>query len=137
MYRIGKHEKKYKQIRQHQDRCPFCEPNKAEIIKKTVFFYIIKNVYGYDLWDRRQVEKHLMIVSKTHMVSLDKINQRAIVEYFRLLQKYSQQGYDVFTRSTLSGTKTQLHFHTHLIKTGQQIFNHIRFVSEPYELFFE
>lgn len=136
MYRTPTNEAKYKKDRAVNLRCPFCTPNKTEILGETISFYILNNIYGYDLWDRRKVKRHLLIVSKIHSVGLGKTKNNVPIEYFKLLKKYLNLGYDIFTRSTTSKTKTQPHFHTHLIKTNSKLFNKINFRADPYELTF-
>lgn len=136
MYRLKKAELKYK--KEHSNnKCPFCDPDSIEIIDQTENFYILKNLFPYNIWDRRKVKVHLMVVSKKHHESLHEIDRNLIGEYTTVIANYAVQGFDVFTRGKGSITKTVTHFHTHLIKTHGREFNMIHFQADPYELEFK
>lgn len=137
MYRTKKSELRYVRNKKKQVNCPFCILSNERIIEETKNFYLIKNIYGYDIWDRRKVKVHLLVISKNHVVALQEIKEDMFQEYMDILGKYSDDGYDIFTRTTVSLTKTQPHFHTHLIKTTGKLLNSIHFDKDPYSLNFK
>lgn len=136
MYRIKKAELRYKK-EQAKNSCPFCDSAAVEIIAQTENFYILKNIFPYNIWDRRKVKNHLLVVSKKHHESLHEIDRNLIGEYAAIISNYAGLGFDVFTRGKGSITKTVAHFHTHLIKTYGKKFNKVHFHADPYELNFK
>lgn len=137
MYRNTSNEKRYRIARVDQHKCPFCGPKTEEIVSETPNFYVLKNIFGYDAWDQKQVHDHLMIVPKSHDDNFINITPEVSHEYLELVNDFANQGYDVFTRSTSSITKTQPHLHTHLIKTSDQKITKLEFSSSPYKMEFE
>ncbi|KKR81087.1 MAG: hypothetical protein UU73_C0003G0040 [Candidatus Daviesbacteria bacterium GW2011_GWA1_41_61] len=136
MYRTKKSEDRYQQYRKTESRCPFCTLSGERIIEETKSFYLIKNIYGYDIWDRRKVKIHLLLISKNHIAALQEIEKDMVQEYTDILKKYSERGFDIFTRATVSLTKSQPHFHTHLIKTTGRLLKSVHFNEDPYFLHF-
>ncbi len=136
MYRLPNHEIKYKNHLVKELGCPFCNPNPKQVLKRIGNFYLIKNIYGYDLWDRRRVVDHLLIVPKKHAKDFKSVGKGDIETYFKIMAKYSGSGYDIFTRAASSRTKSQSHFHTHLIKTSGKLAKIINFSDDPYNLSF-
>lgn len=135
MYRLRHHELRYKKARHLEKDCPFCGSVADRLVKKTKYFYIIKNIYGYDLWDRRKVVEHLLIIPKKHQIDLKKITGEAAIEYTKLLTNYIDKGYDVYTRTTNAQTKSQTHFHTHLIKATGKLARIVHFNEDPYYIY--
>lgn len=136
MYRTRRSELRYIKDRKLQNDCALCNLPNEQIIGIHNDFLVIKNIYGYDIWDRRKVIDHLMIVSKSHASDFNGLHKKSLKEYLKLLIEYSLSGYDLFTRASQSAMKTQPHFHTHLIKPDGNIFNVIKFNCEPYSLTF-
>lgn len=134
MYRTIKHERKYILQRNNVSSCPFCFPKAKEIIKEGKYFRIFKNIFGYDIWDRHQVTKHLMLIPKKHLVTLKNLSKPAQMEYFKFYNEYLKKGFNIFTRPNSSQTKTKTHFHTHLIQTSDKLYQEISFVADPYYL---
>src|SRR3990167_821177 len=99
MYRSTKNENSYHKYRKGEKGCYFCEPKPHIVVSKTKNFYISKNNFPYDFWDGQKVVEQLLL------------------EYGELVNKYSNQGFDIYTRTPNSPSRSQPHFHTHLIKT--------------------
>lgn len=100
--------------------CPFCtiqdQDSGKQVVAATKSFSIIKNIFPYSLWDSQGVADHLMIVPKKHIVTLSKLTDSEALEYAKLLIKYEEQGYNVYSRAPGSVLKSVLHQHTHLIR---------------------
>lgn len=138
MYRIKKAELRYKKKQiNNTNKCDFCDPSAIAIISQTENFYIIKNIFPYNIWDRRKVKTHLLVASKGHLRGLEEISAKLLKEYITILKNYSGEGFDMFTRSTESVIKTVEHFHTHLIKTYGKKLEEVNFTADPYELNFK
>lgn len=138
MYRVKKAEFRYKKKQvNNENKCDFCDPWAIEVIDQTENFYILKNIFPYNIWDRRKVKTHLLIASKDHHESFEQFPLSLHKEYIAILKNYSSQGFDVFTRGTGSIIKTVSHFHTHLIKTYGKKLTIVNFQDDPYELNFK
>lgn len=138
MYRTRRAELRYiKNKNQKGTECPFCNLTNGEIVKKYKNAYLIKNIFRYNIWDRKRVVDHLMFISKEHITSFGKLDKNSGGEYLKTTQTYLEKGYDVFTRATNSGIRTQPHFHTHFIKTTDEPLKMVNFNSDPYFLFFK
>lgn len=138
MYRTRTAELRYIKSRNTREKsCPFCDLQGREIVKKCKNLYLIKNIFGYDIWDRKKVTDHLMIIPKKHLTSFKELDKDSTLEHIRLIKEYSEKGYDAFTRATSSTIRTQPHFHTHLIKTKGNPLKIMNFNADPYFLFFK
>lgn len=134
MYRLPQNELRYLKYLEGDKGCYFCNPEPKIIVDKLNNFYIMKNNFPYDIWDSQKVKKHLLIVSKEHLSNLSSKDKNLLSEYSYLINKYLKQGYDIFTRSTKSASRSQAHFHTHLIKTSGKTVTSLNFNSKPYKL---
>lgn len=137
MYRTKKSEQRYKKAKQLETKCPFCNLEEDRIVSKKSNIYVIKNIYGYDIWDRRKVAEHLLIIPSKHLTSFSEINKKDSLDFMEILMEYSAEGYDIFTRATNSKTKSQPHFHTHLIKPKGKVYSSVSFNADPYLLKFK
>lgn len=133
MYRITKKEKDYKKYQKGETRCYFCKPEPKAIIKKIKNFYIMKNNFPYDFWDGQKVLEHLLIVSNQHLPDLENQEDK-LLEYSKQLNIYNQSGYDIFTRVPNSPSRSQIHFHSHLIKASGKKFRMLTYIKDPYKL---
>lgn len=134
MYRLAKKELLYRKSLKNEKECYFCNPESKVILEKTDNFYIMKNNFPYDIWDYNKVSRHLLLVSKKHFINLDEFSKNLLIEYVKILQKYSKMDYDIFIRASNSSTKTQSHFHTHFIKVSGKIIRKINYNAKPYKL---
>lgn len=57
---------------------------------------------------------HLMIIPKRHIGKLADFSDEAKLEYIALLEGYEAKGYNIYTRSPLSTTRSVYHYHTPL-----------------------
>lgn len=121
MYRNRQSVKKYnpvasrRRLEKGMAPCPFCNLEKQEILSESKYFYIVKNLYGYEYWEGLKVIDHLMIVPKRHIKSVREFSQPEKLEFLDLMIKYENDGYNVYTREKDSVMKSIIHQHTHLI----------------------
>lgn len=134
MYRITKNENSYHKYKKTEKGCYFCEQEPHVVILKTKNFYVSKNNFPYDFWDGQKVTKHLLIVSKKHVSTLESSDEEVLLEYGKLINEYSNSGFDIYTRTPNSPSRSQPHFHTHLIKTIGKKIKSLKFKTEPYLL---
>lgn len=116
------------------DVCVFCAIKKdsEQLIEQTKYFKVIKNIFGYSLWDGMAVEDHIMVTPKKHTDSLDDMTDAQKVEYVNVISRYEQQGYNVYARAPVSSAKSIVHQHTHLIKTTGRSKRFILLLRKPY-----
>lgn len=133
--RSRKEEEKYKRHRRKlaPDQCQFCEitDKSSQFVTKTKHFKVIKNIFGYSLWDGQKVIDHLLIIPKKHTDNLSNMGSAQKVEYVNLLQRYEKKGYSVYARAPVSVMKSVPHQHTHLIKTTGKPVNFILNLRKP------
>ena len=103
----------------HVTECPFCVLNER-ILFETKTMVVIGNAAPYDWFDNLQVKEHLMVIPKRHVEELNELNKTESKEYFDVLSKYEKKGYSFFSRDNTNNSRSQLHLHTHLIKTGDK-----------------
>jgi diadenosine tetraphosphate (Ap4A) HIT family hydrolase len=122
--RSHKHERQYKDYRKREtDSCPFCDvtPKSNSYVEETATFLVVRNNFPYTLWEGQGVDMHLMVVPKEHTNTLSDLSDAQSKEYLELLQKYEENGYNLYMRSLDSTTRTVAHHHTHLIKTDNKM----------------
>lgn len=110
--------RKYMKSVPKSEKCVFCaiDKNTNQLVEETGYFKIVRNIFGYSLWDSQRVADHLMIVPKKHTDSLNDLPKDAAVEFVNLLGQYEAKHYNVYARAPSSIMKTVIHHHTHLIK---------------------
>ncbi len=117
--RSRKEEKDYKAYLKTLPKgvCVFCEGLNEKLVEDGELFKVIKNIFGYSLWDGQKVVDHLMITPKEHTDSIAHFTDEMVLEMHKLLSKYESEGYNVYARAPASKIKSVAHQHTHLIKT--------------------
>lgn len=110
--------KRYMKNKPETKGCVFCDVDKGDeqLVSETKYFKIIRNIFGYSLWDSQRVADHLMIVPKVHTDSLSDLTKQAAIEFVDLLGQYESKRYNVYARAPSSVMKSVTHQHTHLIK---------------------
>lgn len=133
-------EKRYVDYRKSKpvDKCDFCDfdMQNSNVIDEHKYFWIVKNVFGYDIWDNMEVSEHLMIVPKHHIESISKLEQSAVDEYGKIIAKYDGNGYSYYARSADNKSKSVPHQHTHLLKFTGKRKRFLIFIKKPYLLWF-
>lgn len=119
-------------------RCDFCEFNidNAEVVAEFDNFWIVQNIFGYDIWDNMEVKEHLMIVPKIHTESISKLDPNVLAEYGQIIAKYDSDGYSFYARAAENKSKTVPHQHTHLLKFNGKSKRFMIYAEKPYLLWF-
>lgn len=117
-------------------RCEFCEFNKKQAQVKQEFkhFWVVTNIFPYDLWDSSGVKGHLMVVPKRHVDSISHFTKKEQQEYTVILGKYEEKGYSVYARAPGSALKSVTHQHTHLIAIDNKPKRLIMYLRKPFFL---
>lgn len=120
-----------------KDVCQFCSftKNQEHIIEESPYFWVVKNIFPYDVWDSSGVSDHLMLIPKRHVDSLAHFKPTEQQEFTHLLGKYEEQGYSVYARAPSNGLKSIAHQHTHLIAVDSKVKRVILFIRKPHLLF--
>ncbi len=134
MYRSTKKERNYHRYLGEEKRCYFCKPDPKAIVENFKSFYIMRNNFPYDFWDGQKVKNHLMVVAKKHFPAMDSKDKVLLLEYAILANDYSNKGFDIFVRVPNSPSRSQVHFHTHLIKASGKKFKSLKYTFKPYTL---
>lgn len=122
-----------------QSPCQFCEftEKSQQTIAHKKTHLIIKNIFGYDIWDDNDVVDHLMIVPKRHIVSISEMNKNEQTEYIQTISQYEKKGYSVYARAPQNISKSIVHQHTHLIKLGEKRKKIKLFLRKPHFLVYK
>lgn len=113
--------------------CTFCQLSEEEKIAETESFIVLRNLFGYDVFDLSETEDHLMVIPKKHTDNLRVLSDSERLELMNILIDYETKGYNVFFREPQSSVKTVDHHHTHLIKLGKRI-KTLEYKREPYNM---
>lgn len=118
--------------------CNFCafHTDDGQVTREAKHFWIVKNIFGYDIWDSLDVHEHLMIVPKKHKDSLAHFSPAELKEYSELLAEYESDGYSIYSRAPQNKAKTIPHQHTHFLKLGSQTKTMYLFLRKPYLLWY-
>lgn len=134
-------EKKYIKFRKQNkvDGCNFCKfiTGDGQVVHEFNHFWLVKNIFGYDVWDSFDVIDHLMLVPKKHTESISNLSDEAMLEYAKILSKYEKDGYSIYARSMQNVGKTVPHQHTHLLKLGTKQKSIYLFIRKPYILLYK
>lgn len=116
--------------------CDFCKFNarNPDVIKGIGDFWIVKNIFGYDIWDSQDVNEHLMVVPKQHVKSISQLNKKQQAQYLEILNNYEDQGYSIYSRSSKNIALSIAHKHTHFIKMKDKRKKAIFFIRKPHIL---
>lgn len=116
------------------DACQFCEINESsdQLVSMTDNFKVIRNIFGYSIWDSQKVADHLMIIPVQHTDTLADISAAASKEFLETISTYEQNGYNIYARAPVSNMKSVVHQHTHLIKLGGKRVRAFVHVKKPY-----
>ena len=139
MYRSRKVTKQYNPDKKRQEHsaggvaCPFCVLRGNNIIVHDgETMRVVKNLFGYKLWELMDVKEHLMIVPKRHVESISEFTKQEKDEMIELLAEYEKKGYNIYARESGNAIKSVPHQHTHLIKTHRKRAKFFIFSHKPY-----
>lgn len=129
-------ERSYKVYRKnkHPNVCDFCDftVDSAQVEQEYEYFWLVRNMFSYDLWDNLDVLDHLMLVPKQHIESIGLLPEEALVEYARIIAKFESNDYSLYARSMKNVAKTIPHQHTHLLKLGKTDKRFSIYFKKPY-----
>lgn len=118
--------------------CHFCnfdhDTKKHEVVKVYDNFWLVKNIFPYDIWDDQGVEHHMLIVPKRHINSIGDMNEAEMLEYVEIVGLYDLEGYSVYARSSHNVVKSVVHQHTHLLKLDSKEISFMVYNKKPYTL---
>lgn len=117
--------------------CVFCaipEEEPGSIIKENEHTFVVKNRFGYTVWDGCEVLEHLMIIPKVHRDVLESFTKKESDEWVRVCAEYERKGYSLYTRSLDNITRSILHHHTHFIRLGNRRKKYIIYLRKPHIL---
>lgn len=139
--RKRKNEHVYSQYRRtaQSNLCAFCEftSSTERVVAEHKNFWLVRNIYGYDIWENLDVIEHLMLIPKQHLVSLSSLNPAAQREYGTLLSSYESKGYSMYIRAATNAAKSVSHQHTHLLKLDTKMKKFYMFLRKPYMLWYK
>lgn len=119
--------------------CQFCEfhGDEDQVVENDREFWVVKNIFPYDIWDGCQVKDHLMITPKRHVVGISELLPSESKAYLELIGKYEKKGYSSYTRSPGNKTKSVAHLHTHLIKLNESVVRSLVYFRNPHFLLYK
>jgi HIT domain len=132
-------EKSYSDYRKKHrtNGCVFCrlvQYPTSQVIEKTKHCLIIKNRFGYDLWDGCGVKQHLMVIPRRHVASLGELTDEEKIDYMNQIARFEADDYSIYARSPGNKTKSVVHQHTHLIKIDNKPKRWLIFLKKPHIL---
>ena len=133
-HRSRKETVEYNRYAKKNNGCQFCQfvSHESPVIGETEYFWIVKNIFPYSLWDEMKVSDHLMAVPKQHTDSLVNLSKEAAVDYVEVIGSYEKDGYSIYARSPSNKLKSVVHQHTHLIQTEMKRRKFLLYVRKPY-----
>jgi len=137
LVRKRKTEKRYKQYaRQRTNDCDFCEfsTDLDHVIAEYPHFWVVTNMFSYDIWDGISVVEHLMVVPKRHVDGIGHFGGAESKEFLKIISQYESDGYSIYARAAQNIAKSIPHQHTHLIKLGNKKARALLFVHKPHVL---
>jgi|GEM_PF-763264 len=99
-----------------RDGCEFCRIDEKTALSSKATCWVIRNIFPYILWDDLEVEDHLLMVPKRHVLGLNEFTEEERRDYFSVVDEYEDAGYSIYSRAPSNKAKSVAHQHTHLIK---------------------
>lgn len=98
-------------------------------------FWLVDNIFGYEVWDGCVVEQHLMVVPKRHVHTLKDLKKAEKSQLIEQLATYEADGYSIYARAPQNITKSVAHQHTHLVKLAPKRQKLLFYLRKPHVLF--
>lgn len=116
--------------------CEFCEfSEKLEHFREEYgHYWVVANLFGYDIWDGVNVREHLLVSPRRHVDSIAHFTPEEQKQYMQILADYESRGYSIYSRAPQDITKSISHQHTHLIKLGRKRAKALVYVAKPHVL---
>ena len=132
MFRYRKSTRKYvKKV--NSDVCPFCSIDPELKVQTHGTVKVMKNKFGYDVWEGRTVIDHLLVFPARHVRSLEELTKQERADMMDVMATYEAKDYNVYARSVDSVQRSvPAHQHTHLVKTDHRKPKVVLYVDKPY-----
>jgi hypothetical protein len=137
--RKRKSEKAYKKyVAAKEAGCDFCDitPESHQFKQEHTYFWIIENIFGYDMWDGVDVLDHLLCVPKRHVDGMHHFTEAEAKEYFTIMASYEENAYSVYARAPQNIVKSVPHQHTHFIRIGTKRIRSLLYLHKPHWLIY-
>lgn len=134
--RTRKNHKNYRRYVRHVAACDFCAFQAGEfpVREEHEYFWVVENMFGYDIWDSMGVSEHLMVVPKRHAESIGEFTASEAKEYLSLIAHFESSSYSLYSRAKENAAKSVPHQHTHLIKLNNKRKKLVVFIHRPHWL---
>jgi diadenosine tetraphosphate (Ap4A) HIT family hydrolase len=121
-----------------QRPCEFCQfnPKQKHFVKEYDNFWVVRNLFPFDVWDTSDVTDHLLVVPKRHIDSVGHFNTDEQAEYAKIIGAYDLKGYASYARPKGSMNKSVPHQHTHLMTYGNKRKKLLIYIKRPYFLWY-
>ena len=115
---LREYDKQNQNDKKLKGKCSFCDTvQKRERIDENKTMVLVRNRVPYEFFEaRRTTGEHYLVVPKRHVVQLSEFSDAEKLDWFNLISKYEQNGFNVYARGVGSISRTQDHIHTHLIR---------------------
>lgn len=126
-------------LKNKKSDCEFCEFSKQskQVINELPHFWIVKNIFSYDVWDSCGVLEQFMVVPKRHVDSLGSFNKVELTEYSEVLVDFEKKEYSIYSRAPNSIAKSIPHQHTHFIKLDNRRKKFLFFLRVPHIMMYK
>ena len=113
--------------------CEFCEftEDHQSVLDSNKYFWVVKNIFPYDVWDTAGVSRHLMVIPRRHVDSIAHFSETERKAYVDLLANYEKDGFSIYARAPTSKIKSVIHQHTHLIEVDNKVKRILFYVKKP------
>jgi hypothetical protein len=74
---------------------PFCDPDPQQIRQRGDLFYVINNIFPYQMWDRFEVEDHVMVNPFRHARRIQDLTSDERLEWIDIVGQYEERGYSL------------------------------------------
>ena len=113
--------------------CDFCNFNTRDkqVVASVDDFWIINNIFPYDMWDSAGVKDHLMVVPKRHADAIGDFTAKEQTSFAKILGNYDKKGYSIYARAPGNVIKSVVHQHTHLIALDNKPKKALIYLKKP------
>jgi diadenosine tetraphosphate (Ap4A) HIT family hydrolase len=134
---MNHHRKTICKYKSHKtESCAFCDISTiSNAIYEDKFVYIVPNLTQYDLWELHDVEDHLLLIPKRHILTLAELSDKERLAVIGQAALYETKGCGVYARGVGFIKRSMKHQHTHLIKISNKKPKIAVFLQSPYYLF--
>lgn len=116
--------------------CEFCSFSleQEHVLKSYPEFWLVRNLFPYDVWDTNGIKDHLLLVPKRHVDSIGHFNKKEQISYATIVGEYDLKGYISYARPAGSNNKSVPHQHTHFMKLDGRRKKFLLYFKKPHLL---